>query len=326
MRTIARALSISMFLVPALAGTAYAQPDAENRATARELAGQGQQALDAKDFAKAEDLFRRADALFHAPTLLLGLARAQAAEGKFVESWEAYNRIIIEGVTSTPVFAKALDDAKKEITAIEGRRSRVTIGVTGPTSPNVSMDNSPLKNEALGVAFFINPGTHNVQVSADGFNPATRTFAVAEGQTETVSIALEAAAVAAPTPPPPVTAPPPAGGDTAHHGVSHVPAIIAFGVGGAGLVAGALTGIVAMGDHNQLKNACPNGKCGADEQSKLQSYHTMGLISTVGFIAAGVGVAVGTTLWIVESKKPSPTSASVAPYIGFGSVGAVGTF
>jgi hypothetical protein len=316
-----------MLLFPALAGTAYAQPDAENRATARALAGQGQEALDAKDFTKAEDLFRRADGLFHAPTLLLGLARAQAGDGKVVESWEAYNRIIIEAVTSPPAFAKALEDAKKEIGSVEGRRSRVTIAVTGPTSPSVTMDNSPVKSEALGVAFFIDPGTHTVQVSADGFNPATRTFAVAEGQTENVAITLEAAAVAAPTPAPAVTAPPPpAGGDAGRHGASHVPAIIAFGVGGAGLVAGALTGLIAVGDHNSLKTACPDGKCGADEQTKLQSYHTMGLISTVGFIAAGVGVAVGTTLWIVESKKTSPTSASVSPYIGFGSVGAVGTF
>jgi hypothetical protein len=92
------------------------------------------------------------------------------------------------------------------------------------------------------------------------------------------------------------------------------------------VVAGALAGIVAIGDHNALKTACPNGKCGPDEQTKLQSYRTMGLISTIGFITAGVGVAVGTTLWIVESKKPSASSASVTPYIGLGSVGAVGTF
>jgi hypothetical protein len=325
MRTIVRALSASMLLIPALAAPAFAQSDAENRATARALAGQGQEALDAKDFAKAEDSFRRADALFHAPTLLLGLARAQAAEGKFVESWESYNRIVLEGVTSTPVFAKALDDAKKEIASVEGRRSRVTITVTGSTSPNVTMDNSPMKNEALGVALFVNPGTHTIQVGADGFNPATRTFAVAEGQSENVAIALEAAPVAV-APPPPVVAPAPPPVDTGSHGASHVPAIVAFGVGGAGLVAAVVTGVLAIGDHDSLKNACPDAKCGPAQQSKLNDYHTMGLVSTIGVIAAGVGVAVGTTLWIVESKQPKAQSASVTPYIGLGSIGATGTF
>ncbi len=86
-------------MIPAFAAPAFAQSDAENRATARALAAQGQEQLEAKDYAKAEDSFRRADALFHAPTLVLGIARASAAEGKFVEAWEAYNRIIIEGVT-----------------------------------------------------------------------------------------------------------------------------------------------------------------------------------------------------------------------------------
>jgi hypothetical protein len=77
-----------------------------------------------------------------------------------------------------------------------------------------------------------------------------------------------------------------------------------------------------------LKNdECPTGTCyGSTAQSDLSAYHTVGLVSTIGFIVAGVGVAAGTTLWILESKSASSASAWAAPYIGVGSVGAVGRF
>lgn len=332
---------------------AWAQSEAQDRATARALAQQGSDALDAKDYAKAEDAFRRADALFHAPTLVLGLARAQAAEGKFVEAWEGYNRIVLENVTSTPVFAKALDDARREIAAVEGRRSRVTVLVGGAASPRVTLDSAPLKSAALGVQFFINPGTHTVQATADGFNPITRTFAVAEGKSETVTVTLESAAVAAPGAAVPTTAGPestsaapgaPGSGaatpgsppaaqpasPAADAGVTHpnrAPAIAAFVVGGVGLVAGIAAGLVAIKDDSHLKTECPGDTCvGAGPQSDLSSYHTVGLVSTLGFVVAGVGAATGVTLWLLGNGHHDSTSASVSPYLGIGSIGAIGRF
>lgn len=328
-------------MVAGASTSARAQSDAEDRATARALAQQGSDALDARDYAKAEDAFRRADALFHAPTLVLGLARAQAAEGKFVEAWENYNRIILENVTTTPVFAKVLDDAKREIGTVEGRRSRATVTVVGGSSPRVTLDDSPLKSAALGVPVFVNPGTHTIQATADGFNSVARTFSVAEGKSETVALTLEPAAGSAlppaaspgtgpapgatPAPAAALSTPPAAEGAADHP--SRAPAAVAFAVGGAGLAAGIVAGVLAIGDHSHLKTECPNGTCsGSGPESDLSAYHTVGLVSTVGFIVAGVGVGVGTTLWIFESKSASRSSAWAAPYVGIGSVGAVGRF
>ena len=84
MRTFARsALLVVSFVLAAPA--ALAQSDAD-RATARELGKDGQSALDKKDYKTAEDLFHRAESLFHAPTLLLGYARAEAGLGKVVNA------------------------------------------------------------------------------------------------------------------------------------------------------------------------------------------------------------------------------------------------
>src|SRR4051812_12304383 len=60
-----------------LAGPALAEPSDADRATALTLAQEGREALAKNDFATARDRFARADALVHAPTLLLGLARSQ---------------------------------------------------------------------------------------------------------------------------------------------------------------------------------------------------------------------------------------------------------
>src|SRR5580692_4816192 len=147
-------------LLPLVAPSeAWAQSDSD-KATARDLGQSGEAALDQKDFPRAEDAFRRADALYHAPTLLLGLARAQAGLGRVVEAWENYHRIILENVTSPPVFAKALADAQAEIASVEGRRARVTITVAGAEGSKVTIDDVPVRAEALGIERFVDPGAH----------------------------------------------------------------------------------------------------------------------------------------------------------------------
>ena len=338
MRTIPLAFSAACALICALPAPAFAQSEAD-RATARSLAQQGEAAYEAKDYKKSEDAFRRADALYHAPTLSIGLARAQSAEGKFVEAWENYNRVILEGVTTTPAFAKALADAKAEIGAIEGRRARVTIAVTGSDAPKVTIDTRPIKSEALGIAFFVDPGAHTIVAAADGFNPETRTFTVAEGKSESVSIALTpapASAIAAAPPPngnlatpaAPNTPPAEGAGATEAAGApNHVPAFVAFGVGAAGLVTGIVTGVLAIGKHDDLSKACTGG-CDPSEQSTIDSYHTLGIVSTVGFVVAGVGAAAGITLWVAMPKAGAhaSTTAWVAPYVAPTGIGAVGQF
>ncbi len=338
-RTIRLALSFAFASALTLPASAFGQSEAENRATARVLGQQGQAAFDAKDYKRSEDAFRRADGLFHAPTLSLGMARAQAAEGKFVEAWENYNRVILEGVTSSPAFAKALGDAKAEIGAVEGRRSRLTIAVTGSESPRVSLDERSLKSEALGIALFVDPGSHTVSATADGFNPETRSIVVGEGKSETLSIVLQpgAAAPASPSavalaPPPPgepAAASPGTGGAETTGAPNRVPSFVAFGVGGAGLITGAIAGIVAVGKHSDLQTACAsNGSCGPTQQSSIDSYHSVALVSTVGFVVAGVGAAAGVVLWFALPKAGAHASnaAWIAPYVTPESLGAVGQF
>jgi len=340
---IAATLAVGLGL---LAPVASAQSDAD-RATARQLGQDGQQALDAKDYRAAEDHFRRADKLVHAPTLELGLARALAGVGKFVESQETYNRIVREGVApgAPEAFKHAIDDARKEVETVSTKVGAVTITVKGRdgadvADPSVALDGQPINSASLGVRRAIDPGNHALHVSATGYKPADFNFPVTAGSNIDQPIVLEkdlgaAAPPAAPAPSPatnatPATSPAPSSDNTATpSNKGSIAPWIAFGVGGVGLVVGAITGGLALGDHSTLASECGNGTCATNDskaQSDLSSYHTMGAISTVGFIVAGVGAAAGVVLLITAPKSQPTTGLQVSPTIGLGSIGAIARF
>src|ERR1700691_5697280 len=176
---------------------AHAQTAAD-RATARELGLDAQAALDKKDYATAEDRFRRADALFHAPTLLLGYARAEAALGKVVNASEAYNRVIREGVVTGAPYAsvKAVEAAKAEAAAVDARLASVTVVVNGPDNPTVTLDDQPLPVAALGVRRPVDPGSHVVKATASGWDPAETTFTVADAGSANATGAMNRRGVA----------------------------------------------------------------------------------------------------------------------------------
>jgi hypothetical protein len=344
--------SLALLTVLAFAPAAHAQSDAD-RATARQLGQEGFQALDAKDFKTADDRLRRADKLVHAPTLLLGLARALAGERKFVEAQETYQRIIREGVApgAPEAFRQAIESAKTEVTSVAPFIGRVTITVTAPVAgdlPNekVTVDDIPVNSASLGIARTIDPGEHVLVVTADGYKRIESRFTVPDGGSVDAPVTLEkdpnyvppavptgttgptgtTTGVIAPPPPPGGEQPPPPAGSP-----SLVPWVV-MGIGGVGLLTGAITGALALGDHSTLSGPCKGGSCPSSESGELSSYHTVGGVSTVAFIIGGVGVAAGVVLLLVQPKgsggapPPPATGLQVTPVIGLGSLGATGTF
>src|SRR4051812_47369963 len=106
-------------LLPAVA---HAQSDAD-RLEARALFDEGQEALEKKDFKKAADRYQRGYALSPAPTLRLGMARAEVGLGHMVAAAELYNKLIREPLPgdASPAFRDAVKDAEKESEALLAR-------------------------------------------------------------------------------------------------------------------------------------------------------------------------------------------------------------
>src|SRR5262245_50161387 len=124
------------------ASAAHAEPNEADRATARALADQGYRALKRRDYSAAVDRFRRADALVHAPTLVVDWARALVGLGLLVEAEEKYVLVLREGAPpSAPrSWTRALDDAKNELEALRPRIAWLTIDVFGPRSYEATID------------------------------------------------------------------------------------------------------------------------------------------------------------------------------------------
>jgi hypothetical protein len=279
--------------------------------------------------------------MVHAPTLVLGLARALTAEGKYVESQESYNRIIREGLPpgAPEVFKRALDDAKKEVDAVAAKVGAVTITVkaTGGgdiPDPQVVLDEHPINSASLGVRRAIDPGPHVLRATADGYKPGELKFSITEGGSADEPLMLEKDLSAPPVAAGPAPAAAPVASSTSTvdlttQGPSKARKIapwVAFGVGGAGLVVGGITGILAIGKHSTLSGECNPDCSSSTAKSDLDSYHSIGVVSDVGFIVAGVGGAVGAVLLLTQPKAQPTTGLRVVPVVGPGTVGATGSF
>src|SRR5450432_1717401 len=252
-RTLGFCSGLSIVLL--CAASALADPSAADRATARSLAGEGYAALQTKDYSTAADRFSRADALVHAPTLMIDWARSLVGLGKFVEAQERYEQIIREGVDakSPKSWQKALNDAEVELSALKPRLAWITISVSGTNDARVTIDGTPAPPAAIGVRRAINPGSRTVRAVAKGYLAKKETLTLAEGADQQFSFTLQpdpdaqqASGTLLDTAPAPVVAAP---------APDRTPMYIAFGVGGAGLLLGGVTGVLAMSKHSDLSKS-----------------------------------------------------------------------
>jgi hypothetical protein len=321
----------------ALSASAFGQTDDE-KATARALGQEGQAALDKGDARTAEDRFHRAVMIFDSakapvpPTLVLGYARGAALNKHFIAAEEAYNRMIRAGLPpgAPAPFVKALEDAKKEIDNVTPHIARVTINVAGCDAPTVTLDGATVPSMMFGIKKPIDPGAHEIKATAAGCKTSTSSFTVDDGKESTATLTLEKEATTAvatnPTTTNPITTNPTTSTTSNATSTSSststtdsgggsglkVAGIVTLGVGGAGLILGAITGGIAIGDHGDIANACPDAKnCPSSVQGKIDSYNTMGALSTVGFIAGGVLAVAGIVMWVLapSAKKTEKAAA-----------------
>jgi hypothetical protein len=317
----------AVLLACALAVLSYspiapAQTADADKTTARSLAKTGFDALDAKEYEKAVDLFTRADKLYYAPTILLGLARAQVALHKYVEGLETYQRIINEKLpdNANKHFKNAVKDARKEVVGLDEKIGWVTINVTGPDKPEVTVDGVAVPAAAVGVKRAVNPGEHVVEAKAQGYLADQQSFTVQAGGHEEIGFELKIDPNAE-EPPEPVGSDDEAPGST-----QKILAYVSLGVGGAALLIGAITGGIAMGKHGDLEDNCPNEQCPMAQESTLDAFNTTSTVSTVGFIAGGLLAATGVVLLLTAPSAQEPEAPTVSARFGLASVQATVRF
>ena len=323
-------------LVATLASPSRADDPAENVAAARTLGIEGVQLADAGKCPEAIEKLKRAESLHHAPTILGRLGECQVAVGEVVEGTENLNLVVREPLAANApkVFRDAQERAQKVLTAATPKIAHLLIRITPPAvKASVTVAGKPVPDALVGADRPTDPGTHEVKATALGYQPATATVTLAEGGHQDITLYLEKDGKEVATLPPPgptstvttdVSVPPTSTGKG-----SNTAAYIAFGVGGAGLLFGSVTGALAFSKASD----CPNKVC--PTQGDLDSAKSMATISTVTFGIGIAGVAVGTILLLTGKNREAPPAQakaaphpklSVQPWLGVSSLGVMGAF
>lgn len=173
-----------------------------------------------------------------------------------------------------------------------------------PPDARVLIDGGGASAALGGRALEVNPGTHEMSVTLGSGERMVKTVTILQGQ-KNQSVVFDF------TPPeePTNTLPPQV---IVRGSSTNVPAIIAFGVGGAALAAGIITGALALKDGDDLEEQCDQVGCDADDLGD----HTLAHVSTGTFVLAGVSAALGLTFLFVldDDDEPRPGVAlSVGP-------------
>jgi hypothetical protein len=304
---------------------------ASERETARSLMTDGRDRRARNDLQGALTAFKAADALMHVPTTGLEVVRTEVAMGLLVEARGAIREIF--RVPSRVDEPRPFAEARAAALALDGElAARIpslhVVLVNAAREPRVRIDGAAIPADALSAPIKVNPGRHVVEAGA-GSASARAEVAVAEREDKPVTLTLpsvpaekETADEAAP----PVAAPPPS------HTARTI-GVVGFGVGGAGLVVGAVTGLLSLQKTNALKSACDGNQCPTSSGSDLDTARSMATVSTLSFVVAGIGVGVGGGALLIGDKhggESSPANAhakpEVTPWIGLGAAGLRGTF
>ncbi len=304
---------------PAASAQTPEAPDAgasaDDRATARMLAEQADQKLEAGDVRGALELFQRADAIFPAPTLKLAAARAMVRLGQLIEAHElllAIARTEIPRMAPAP-WGAARDAARQEAAALAPRIPRVEVHLEGPgadASPVVLLDGRRIPSESLDVPRPINPGSHRLRAEAPGHRPAEQTIQMAEGELYRISLKLLAEAPATrasasasvgvrPVPTAPSV-------DSGSSSSALVP-WVGFSVAGVGLLTGVVTGLIVRARVSDIKDQCDGNTCRPSLQDDADRARTLANVSNVSFVLAAVGAGVGLYGLLAGPSDPPPS-------------------
>jgi hypothetical protein len=180
----------------------------------------------------------------------------------------------------------------------------------------VTVDGQPLAEKLDGSALDVDPGEHTFRFEGTG-GVTEKHLVVREGEKgrrETVVLGGAGSSQDRTNG---------ASTQNAQTGSSRWPVYVAFGVGGAGLLVGSITGVMALSTKSTLNSpgVCHANKTGCPP-GDVTALSTEGWASNVGFAVGIVGAGVGIVLLVTSG---SHGDQRVGVRFGPGSVGLVGT-
>jgi hypothetical protein len=241
---------------------------------------------------------------------------------------------------ATSCSAQVRNACKKRVTelsAIMPTMVFITKDIDGHalTAVKVSMDGEQIADHIDGTPLEVDPGQHTFTFEAAGLPSVDQSFMISQAQKER----HEAITFSAPPPPPPVavasatTSTPGAdtgadAGASGSRGYMKPLAFVLGGVGVAGIVAGGVTGALAISKWHASESACGSTSNCPNHSEALSDHNTastLSTVSTITFIVGGASLAAATLFFLMAPGKSGSSNAqgewlqvspSVGPYGG----------
>ena len=312
----------SLFASIALTGSvlAFSSPLRAQAAAADALFESARTAMSKGDYASACEQFRASDKLDPAVGTELNLADCEEKRGRLASAGELY-RAVSEKLNESDA---RIGLARDHVRALAARVPKLTLVLAenAPKNSAVRDGDVDLGSGAFGVALPLDPGAHELVVSAPGREPRTYHVTLTEGQAQTLNVepgatnaaatpaATTVAAVAPSAPPPaPVTSSAAAGSSRRTAG------FVIGGVGVVGLGVGATFGALMLSKKHSVDGNCnPDKSCNAAGVDAAHSAHTFQVVANVGWIAGAAALGVGAVLVLTSGSSEQPaTTVAVAP-------------
>lgn len=273
-------------------------------------------AMEKGDLATACKQFRASDQLDAAAGTELNLADCEERRGHLASAWELY-RTAAEKLSERD---ERLALARSRIQALTPRLPRLTLVLAAgaPQTSSVLDGATELGSAAFGVPLPIDPGSHELIVSAPGFESRKFVVSFAEGEARTLTVwpgdatrRPSTSGSAAPrstpgsvTPPAREQAAPDSGKRWLGFGLA--------GVGVVGLGVGTVAGLMTLGKKSTVDAECqPDKSCSSAGVSAAESGHRLQTVSNVGWVLGAAALGAG-AYFLLSGGSSSRPSTSVA--------------
>lgn len=298
-RLVACALAMSVAFVSPIAQADDIRASPAERETARKLMDQGVAYRDRGDYASALRSFQAADAIMNVPTTGFEIARTALEMGRLLEAQRVALRVaaLPASPTEPAPFKEAREKARALARELDTRIPTLEVELHGFAPDTVvTVDGVPLDPKGRTR---IDLGPHQLSAGSGAQAVVQRIVAV-EGEIKRVTL----------------TARPTQGWSPPLEKKSGAPVLVigGFSLSIIGAATGTVAGVLALSKRSDLGDRCPDDRCprsvysSRDFRDDLDTGRTMATMSTIGFVAAGVGLAVA----VVGLALPSRSNAQIA--------------
>jgi hypothetical protein len=288
-----------------------------NAGAAVVLFDEGRAALQKGELDVACAKFRESDRLAPAIGTSFNLANCEEQRGRLATAWILFRQVAARMKPDDP----RLPVANERLSQLEKRVPRVVFASDGPTpkETRVRLDDIELESASFGSAIPLDPGGHRAIIRSPQAEPRSVVFTVEEAETMTISLSAPAAPAAPPSSAAGPVDPHRASEQTLDDRVLGIPRADAFwisaGVGAAGLLMGAVTGVVGLNAEAKGDKGCDSASktCSQEGYDANQRAKSMAVLSTLGFAVGILGASAATYIYV---SAPEPGSKSGVAIVG----------